>query len=251
MQYTGHDVQALVRVDLVPPLFDLAGVVQGFHFHHVWLLHELLGQLADVVRVGGAEHQRLAVARAGAHDADDFFDKAHVHHAVGFIQHQRFHAGQLQRAARQVVLQAARGAYHDVGAVFQRRALRRHWRTTAQGDDLDIVDAARQAADFLRDLVGQLARGAQYQCLNGKPARVDVSEQAQAKCCCLAAAGFGLCDDVAAVQYGWQAFCLNGGHAGVAQAIEVGKQVLRQLQGAEFGFVHNDLAWVDMARRGV
>ena len=41
---------------------------------------------------------------------------------------------------------------------------------------------------------------------------------------------------------GGQAFRLDGGHAGVAQAIEVGQDFRRQLQGAEFGFVHNDLA---------
>ncbi|MOA27738.1 hypothetical protein D3C78_1486310 [compost metagenome] len=154
MQRARDGVQALVGVDLVKPLLDLAVVVQRLHLHLLRVLHELLGQLADIVRVGGGEHQRLALARAGAHDADDFLDEAHVQHAVGFVQHQRFHAAEVQRFAEQVILQPAGGADHDVGAVLQRGALRRHRRAAAQGDDLDVVDGARQAADFLRHLVG-------------------------------------------------------------------------------------------------
>jgi ABC-type amino acid transport substrate-binding protein len=51
----------------------------------------------------------------------------------------------------------------------------------AQRQHLDVVLGARQPADFLRDLVGQLARRAQHQRLHGKAARVELGQQGRAK----------------------------------------------------------------------
>jgi hypothetical protein len=66
--------------------------------------------------------------------------------------------------------------------------------------DLDVVLGARQPADLLRHLVGQLARRAQHQRLHGKAARVQLGQQGQGEGRRLAAAGLGLGDEVVAGQ---------------------------------------------------
>ena len=71
--------------------------------------------LGDPLRVGGGEQQGLAALGRIADDLIDVFAKAHVQHAICFIQHQRLQAGQLQGALLQMLENAARGADGDVG----------------------------------------------------------------------------------------------------------------------------------------
>ena len=98
--------------------------------------HELQRQLADVVLEGGREQQGLAVLlRQLGQDALDRRQEAHVEHAVGFIQHQQFNAGQVDTATLQVVDQAAgrppagprHGAGCPAGCPCRRRRRCRRW----------------------------------------------------------------------------------------------------------------------------
>ncbi|KAG1543388.1 hypothetical protein G6F50_013995 [Rhizopus delemar] len=106
-QQARHGVQAVLAVDFVEDLFDAAGVVLRFDLDFGRVPQEPGAELADVVGVGGRKQQRLAFGRAVRGDGDDVVIEAHVDHAVGFVQHQRGQAGQVQAAARQVVLDAA------------------------------------------------------------------------------------------------------------------------------------------------
>ncbi len=93
-----------------------------------------------------------------------------------------------------------------------------------------MFSAARQAPDFGRDLVGQLARRAQHHRLDGEAACVKVGEQREGKGGGLAAAGLGLGDQVLAEQRRRQAGRLDRRHLRVAELREVGQHLGRERQ---------------------
>ena len=129
-----------------------------------------------------------------------------------------------QAAALEVVHDAARRADDDVRAVFEAGRLRTHRRAAAQRQHLDVFFGAREAADFLRDLVGEFARRAQHHRLHGEVARVEARQQRQRKRRGLAAAGLRLGDQVVAGQRDRQARGLNRRHLDVAELRQVGER---------------------------
>jgi hypothetical protein len=128
-------------------------------------------------------------------------------------------------------------ADHDVGAIGQAFDLRAHGAAAAQGQHLDVGLGARQTADFLADLVRQLTRGAQHHGLHGGVAHVQLVQQRDGEGGGLAAARFGLGDQVVASQGQGQAAGLDGGHAQVTQALQGGLHGGAQRQAAERGGV--------------
>jgi hypothetical protein len=93
---------------------------------------------------------------------------------------------------------------------------------------------ARQAADLLRHLLGQLACRAQHQRLHRHAAgRVQIRQQRQCKRGSLAAACLGLGDQVLAGECQRQAGRLDRRHALVAQPLQVGQRGGEQRQAAE------------------
>ncbi|MCY1524601.1 hypothetical protein D9M68_595420 [compost metagenome] len=135
-------------------------------------------------------------------------------------------------------LDASRGADHHVRAVLQRADLRAEGHAATQGQHLDVVGGAGQAADFLGDLVGQLAGRAQHQRLAAEVARIQRAEQADAEGGGLAAAGLGLGDQVAALEDRRQALRLDRGHFPIAEGIEVGQQVGGKREAGKSGGSH-------------
>ena len=99
VEQQGHGMQALAVIDFVANLLDLLCVVLGLHFDGVRLAHELSSQLVNALWVGGREQQGLTLSRALTRHLGDVVEKAHVEHAVGFVQHQHAHALQTQGTA--------------------------------------------------------------------------------------------------------------------------------------------------------
>jgi len=122
-------------------------------------------------------------------------------------------------------------ADNDMRTVFERADLRAHRRAAAQGQNLDIVDAARQSAQLFGDLIGEFARGAQHQRLNREIAGIEMVQQAKPESGGLAAAGFGLGDQIAALQNHRQAFGLDRGHLLITQGGKVLELSRSQRQG--------------------
>ena len=123
-----------------------------------------------------------------------------------------------------MVQDAARGAHHHIGTMLQALHLPTQGHATAQGDHFHVRARTCQTADFLRDLVGQLAGRAQHHRLHGGTrytSRLQALDQRQAKRSGLAAARAGLGHQVLAVQGEGQAGRLNRRHAYVAQLFEV------------------------------
>ena len=212
--------------DLVEALADLAVRVLLEQLDLLRLAQEARGQAGDALGVGGREQQGLAIRRAAPGDEGDVVVETHVQHAVRLVQHQGVQRVELQAAALEVVHDASGRADHDVGAVLQAVALRAHRRAAAQRQHLDVGLEARQAADLLRDLVGQLAGGAQHHGLHGELAHVEPGEQRQAEGRGLATAGLGLGDEVVPGERQRQAGGLDRGHGAVvelAQGVQHGR----------------------------
>jgi hypothetical protein len=75
------------------------------HLHHHRLAQVLARQRLDFGRHGGAEEQRLPVARHLLHDAVELRREAHVEHAVGFVEHQRLEVREVHVALLEMVEQ--------------------------------------------------------------------------------------------------------------------------------------------------
>ena len=231
----GHGCHLVAGGHLVPALLDLAGAVLCSHLHGLRVAHEAIGKTGNAFRIGGREQQGLAICRALLCDGDDVAEEAHVQHAIGFVQHQSLEVADVELAALHQVHHAAGCANNDVGTVLQRCDLVARGHAAIDGHDLDVFLRARQTADFGSDLIGQLARGAQHQGLDGKPARIETIHHGQAKGGGLAAAGAGLSNQVLALQGQWQTGSLNGRHLRVAQLLEVGQHFRGQGQRRESG----------------
>jgi hypothetical protein len=62
------------------------------------LCSSLPAEVGDVVGEGCREQQVLTLGRQAGEDFLHVVDEAHVEHAVGFVQHEDFHVGQIDAA---------------------------------------------------------------------------------------------------------------------------------------------------------
>ena len=93
--------------------------------------------------------------------------------------------------------------------------------TTTEGKNFDIVGKACQTAQFLTDLIGQLAGRAQHQPLDTKTGRDQLRQQADTEGGGLATAGLGLGDHVTTGQNQWQTLGLDRGHLVIIEGSKV------------------------------
>ena len=140
----------------------VGGGVTRRDLHRYWIFHERIRQLADLVGVGSREHQVLALLRQHLEDALDVADESHVEHAVGFIEDEDLHLGEIHGALFAQVEQAARRRDQDVAAVAHVRDLRALGH--AAEDHLRAqVTVLAVVGDALRHLGGEFARGREHQ----------------------------------------------------------------------------------------
>ena len=140
-----------------------ATVLLGGDLDLLRVVHELHRQLLDAVDEGRREQQRLPVLLGQlGQDALDRRQEAHVEHAVGFVEHQHFDAGQVDVAAIHVVDQTARGGHDHVHATTQRVLLRAHAGAAVDGGagDAQVLAVVAQAVVHLH---GQFAGRGQDQ----------------------------------------------------------------------------------------
>ena len=136
------------------------------------IVQELLGDAPDFRRHGGGEEQRLAGERHELADALDVGNEAHVEHAVGFVDHQQFDAGEQQPSALEMIEQAARRRDQHVDAARE----------------LGVLVVERHAADDQRDV--ELLLGAVFARSFPAPARrVRASARGSACAACARARG--------------------------------------------------------------
>ena len=95
-QQSRHGIEPLAFTDFVKHLANLVRTVLGLNLHSLWRAHELRRQFRNALGVSGRKKQGLTVFGALAHHFGDVIEKAHVQHAVGFVQHQRVDTRQTQ-----------------------------------------------------------------------------------------------------------------------------------------------------------
>ncbi|MNE06314.1 hypothetical protein D3C80_988990 [compost metagenome] len=152
--------------------------------------------LADDVAQGRAtggsrEQQGLLAVFALFAQALHVFGKAHVEHAVGFVEDQHLHVGQVEVAGIELLEQAARGADQHVRHLAQHGGLFLEVFTAGNQARLDVGEL-REQLNLLEGLLGQLTGRQQDQRadLDAAFAQVDQAvEQRQHEGRGLAAAG--------------------------------------------------------------
>jgi hypothetical protein len=233
-------IDPLFGDDLEEGLLDRAGRRFGVDGNFDRIALQLARDAAHVGGEGGREEQRLPTGRHLRDDRAAGLLEILAEHAVSLVEHQHPEIVELERVLLQVLLHAPGHADDDVRIVLERRQLRALRDATAEHGELHVRQAASEPADFLGDLVGQLARRAQHQRLRLLQRRIDARQQSKAIGRGLAAAGARLSGDIAPFQHRRQALGLDRRHRHIAQAVECGQQGRRQRQIGE-RLRHRDL----------
>ena len=201
------------------------------------IVQEGFGDAADFRRHGRGEEQRLARERHQLADAFDVGNEAHVEHAVGFIDHQQFDAGEQQAAAFGMVEQPAGRCDQDVDAAGQLGILVAKRDAADQKRDIEFL-AGAVAVEVLLDLGGEFARRFKDQRAGHPGAGAALFQDRQHRKdegSGLAGAGLGDAENVAAGQNVRDRLFLNGGRGGVTGGRDGGEHLVGQ---AEMGKRH-------------
>ena len=131
--------------------------------HVLRVAHDFVGQLHHLFRHRRREEQRLPCRRIRQrlHDAADVGPEAHVHHPIGFVEHERVELVEGDRLAAHVIHQASRRGDDDVDAGLERALLRAHVDAAVDGDarDVRVVDEALHVVFDLDRAARAWARG--------------------------------------------------------------------------------------------
>ncbi len=189
------------------------------------VLQQLVRQVGDVLGEGRREQQVLALRRQTREDLLDVMDEAHVEHAVGFVQDQDLHMGEVDAALTHQVQQAAGAGHQHVDALGQGLHLGIH-ADAAEDAGAGQGQVAGVHLEAVVHLGGQLAgRGQdQYPGLARDAAvgfvRVAVGEEAfenrEGEAPGLASASLRRNHQVATLQHGGNGPLLHGSGLGVA-----------------------------------
>ena len=165
--------------------------------HHDGLPEILARQRLDFGRHGGAEQQRLTVARHLFDNAVQLRREAHVEHAIRFVEHQRLEIREIDVALLEVIEQSSRRGHHDVDAAAQRTLLR-FVPNAAKHRDHIHRSVLGILANALLDLETQLAGRRENQ--NARPTRTaqQTVYHRQREAGRLASARLGKADQIAA-----------------------------------------------------
>ena len=153
-------------------------------------------QFADGRGNRGREKGGLLFRRHGIEDLFDVIAETHVEHAVRFVQHDETQAVELQRAAFQVVDDAAGCAEHDLGPAFEFLSLTFERRSAVNRHGMDPALAGGQFVHLAGHLGGQLAGGAEDEHLHGVKCGIGFFDRGNGEGGGFARSGLRLPDDI-------------------------------------------------------
>jgi len=213
----GEQVPLVFLRNPVHLLLDaVGGGIAGRDFNVDRVPQDALGELPNVIRVGGREHEILTLRRQQLDDAADGVDEAHVEHPIGFVQHQALYCAEVECALLDQVEQAARCSNQQVAAAVQGTDLRLQ-ADTAEHDDCAQSGELTVAACALSDLSRQFT----CRCQNERARQtsrnsVELLQDGQHEGGGLAGAGLGAGEHVAAGKNRGNGLGLDGSGVGVA-----------------------------------
>ncbi len=222
---------AHLEIDLVG---QVGGDLGGLGAHHLDVAHVGLRQVHDPLGHRGREEQHAPLIGRMAHDLLDILDEAHVEHLVRLVQHEEADAGQVERAAADVVEDTAGRADHHVRAFGQTPQLFADRGAAVDGRYGEFLFVV-VGDQLLGDLQGQFACGDQHNGLYASGSARELLQDRQAVGGRLAGAGLGLGDDVmAAFEQDRNGELLDGGRALEPFGFDGCEHLLGESQGAEF-----------------
>ena len=143
-------------------------------------------------------------------------DEAHVQHAVGFVEHQDLHGGQIEQALLLQVEQAAGGRHQDIHAFFDAGDLRVHAHAAKDdgGGELQVFAVVTYR---LFHLGREFAGGGQHECAHAVHAKFvffaaahgELVQHGQGECRCFTRASLGTCQQVVAGENRWNGLGLD------------------------------------------
>ena len=129
--------------------------------HELGLADDLQRKPHHIVGHRCREEQRLTDRGHRRDDLADIRPEAHVHHAIGFIEHEQRDAAQVGVLLTHVIDEPARSGHDDVDARFERAFLHAHFDTAVNRGARDRR-VVREAVDFVFDLNRELTRGREH-----------------------------------------------------------------------------------------
>ena len=173
-----------------------------------------LGHRHDGLGHGGGKEQRAPIFGRAIEDRFQILAKAHVEHLVGFVQHHRSHGRQVQRAAFQMVAQAAGRADDDMRAMAEVAALLGRVHPAHAGGDAGArgaIEPFQLAADLQRQFARRCDHQRQRQAGNGQALRFaqQFARHGQAEGDGLARTGLRRHQKVAAMRFLLRDFALD------------------------------------------
>ena len=179
------------------------------------------------------------VAGVSGANALHVVDKAHVQHAVGFVQDQHLQPRQVDAAALDMVDQPARRGDQEVDATLQRAILDRIRGAAVEAHDSHaqrLPITHRLFSHLLRELArgrqDQHARYARHPMLGYRRVGLcgDTVQRGQHECRCLAGAGLRTADDIASFQQRRDGLGLDGRRFVVAASGECLQDLRREVK---------------------
>ena len=247
LQQLRQQVALVALVHKINALLNALHRRGGRRDHHLFrAVEQAVGQLLDLPRHGGREQQRLLLPRkAGEHPLHIMY-KAHVQHAVGFVQYEYLNIFQVDIALSDEIVQAAGRGCQDIYALFQPG----HLGILVHAAENNAVCKAHMAAVSRKafvDLQRKLAGRRENERSDGTPARRcwrsrQTLQNGHGERGGLAGSGLSAAQQVPPGQYGRNGFLLNGRRFFVARLGGGFQNWGNQVQIAEFHAVGSNLS---------
>ena len=174
LQQFPEQVGFLVLGDRIDHVLDRLGRrAAGPDLDGLRMAHRPANERFDFRRDRCGKERGVPLARTFFHDAPHVRQKAHVEHAVGFVEHEEFDLVKLARALPQVIEQAARRCDDHIHAGPQGLILPAIADTPVHHRHAQIGEP-REIADGGLDLRRQFAGGFQHQNARGRGAGAEL-----------------------------------------------------------------------------
>ena len=203
----------------------------------LWIGQEFVRKASDFLGHGRREEKRLTLFWQHVDDFFDVGDEAHVEHAVGFVDHEKFAIRQKQFAAFKRIDQASWRRDDDICAFFQDFAL---FRCGFTADDQGLRQrhvfaiGVEVCCNLGRKFAGRFENDRPWHPHACAPVMQNIKHR-QGEACCLTRPGLCTAQNVTCHKHRRNCLCLNGGRGVVAGVCDGFEDIFAQ---TEIGEIH-------------
>ena len=232
LQKPQQQVRLHLRLHRVHQLGDPLGLRSRWsHLDPDGLPGDARGQVVDAVGHGCREQHGLPIPGSLSQHPLDLRAKAHVEHAVRFVEDQRAHRTELDPATSHVIEKTARRGSDDLHALLESIQLRAVTDPAVDRRRPDLR-SLRQGLGVVRHLLGKLPGGAQHQDLKSAT-RLDLLQAGDHEGAGLSRTGLGDPHEIVPLEPRRDALRLNGSRTLPPQGLDGGAHCVRYTQGLE------------------